>query len=380
MGWRCSPDYALVWAAEKGNAPLVKVLLESKLFNPSGSPGDSRTALHAGSFSGNGEVAKLLLADPRVSPRDIQFNCMSLATSNVELVKALLNDPRFDPPIELLARQCRVGNLKIVRLLLVDHRINPTKCKRNLFEIINSPYFEAIAETLLNDGRVNPSGPNGDQSPIRRASRLGSATIVKRLLADSRVDPSKGSPSALEEAIEGRHLGVVRLLLSDPRVDPSVNDQAVLRLVLSEETRNGNLTTELLLLLLADERVQPPVDLIKPLMTRVFSTRSIELVTLFLLHRPTRSPSCMMSFVDLDWCQGEHLSSTLKLVDDVEQQVQKQLEIHLLIPDLASICLEYVPDWLMLAPLFDCLVQSYNPAVKRLVQKALSVPRQKARA
>lgn len=76
---------------------------------------------------------------------------------------------------------------------------------------------EELVRLLLLDPRVNPS--DGGNSCIHFASAMGHLNIVRLLLADPRVDPSSGLPLCF--ACMNGHKDVVETLLEDPRADPS---------------------------------------------------------------------------------------------------------------------------------------------------------------
>ena len=56
---------------------------------------------------------------------------------------------------------------------------------------------------------------------IRRAGRRNDISMVKLLLADSRVDPAAKDNDAVIGAVHWGHIEVVRLLLTDSRVNPT---------------------------------------------------------------------------------------------------------------------------------------------------------------
>lgn len=106
-----------------------------------------------------------------------------------------------------------------------------------------------VIKVLLLDPNVDPSRANN--IAIRWAAENGHIEVVKLLLADSRVDPSSASNDALVSTANKGHLNVVELLLSDPRADPSGQDN----MAIIYAARNGD--TDMVKLLLADPRVDP---------------------------------------------------------------------------------------------------------------------------
>ena len=92
---------------------------------------------------------------------------------------------------------CSSGDTEVVRLLLADPRVDPTRTD--------------------NDGRT----------PLHYACYNGRHEVVRLLLADPRVDPARADNSGrtpLHRACSTGHHEIVRLLLADPRVDPTHTD------------------------------------------------------------------------------------------------------------------------------------------------------------
>ena len=73
-----------------------------------------------------------------------------------------------------------------------------------------------VVKRLLLDSRVDPS--DQDNIALIMASELGYIEIVELLLSDSRVDPSDQINRAIFSASQRGHLNIVRRLLQDSRV------------------------------------------------------------------------------------------------------------------------------------------------------------------
>ena len=73
-----------------------------------------------------------------------------------------------------------------------------------------------IVKLLLVDPRVDPS--TSDNFAIRWAAFNDHTEVVKLLLADSRVDPSADDYFAIQRAAKNGRAEVLKLLLTDPRV------------------------------------------------------------------------------------------------------------------------------------------------------------------
>jgi len=156
--------------------------------------------------------------------------------ANVEIVRLLLADPRFDPaandqtPIQTA---CHHGNIEIVQLLLTDPRVDPSIFDQQLLhDAIDADDYE-IVRVLLRDSRVDPSVNN--QSAIQTACLRDHKEIVEMLLQHPKVDPSINNQELLVEAVENENVEIVKLLLQHPRVDPSVNKQEIFDSVAENE-------------------------------------------------------------------------------------------------------------------------------------------------
>jgi len=73
-----------------------------------------------------------------------------------------------------------------------------------------------VVRVLLSNTQVDPS--RYGNCAIRRASEHGHKEVVRLLLSDTRVDPSSWCNAAIRWAAYKGHLDVIRLLLTDNRV------------------------------------------------------------------------------------------------------------------------------------------------------------------
>ena len=110
----------------------------------------------------------------------------------------------------------RTGKFFLVKLLLADKRVDPSKPNNLAIRFASQFGHVEVVKLLLADKRVNPATLNN--IAIRVASRIGHLEVVKLLLADPRVDPADGNNYAIRWASEDGHLEVVNLLKQDPRV------------------------------------------------------------------------------------------------------------------------------------------------------------------
>lgn len=116
---------------------------------------------------------------------------------------------------KLLVSIAQTGNLEIFKLLLENPGINlnVNNGYSNLLFVhaFDQGHFE-IVKLLILDKRIDPS--SYDNQMIRYASQLGNVQIVELLLADLRVDIGFGNNCAIKLAFRYNHLDVVKLLIS----------------------------------------------------------------------------------------------------------------------------------------------------------------------
>jgi len=154
------------------------------------------------------KMVSLLLKDPRVVTLNDAF---ASSISDPETLKLFLEDGRCDPTSSetyaLFIQIIRNGNIQSLELFLQDKRINLSS------PIRLGTYYESPALGMY---------------ALANAIELGHVTIVKRLLCDKCVDPSKrldGSTTFIETplsmACRKGFIDIVNLLLEDKRVDPS---------------------------------------------------------------------------------------------------------------------------------------------------------------
>lgn len=108
---------------------------------------------------------------------------------NIDAIKTLLKDPRFDPSSN-------------------DNYAIRHTCKRNYVE---------LTDILLKHKKIDPTIM--ENNPIRNASKNGHIAVVKLLLLDSRVNPADKNNFAIRFAMSSNHIEVVKFLI--PKVDIS---------------------------------------------------------------------------------------------------------------------------------------------------------------
>jgi ankyrin repeat protein len=210
--------------------------------------------LAGASENGHTNVVKLLLVDPRIDPATRGYDypiTIASRRGHVSIVELLLADPRVDPAPDSNNNPIRDasgrGLVSVVKLLLADPRVDPSLGVPTALEHAISQGHVSIVKLLLADPRVDPAADDNER--IRYASRWGHASIVKLLLADSRVDPTADDNYAIKHAALEGHASIVKLLLADPRVDPSMGHPTALE----RASRTGSV--EVVQMLLAHPKV-----------------------------------------------------------------------------------------------------------------------------
>jgi hypothetical protein len=160
---------------------------------------------------------------------------------------------------------------------------------------------------------------------------------VKLLLADQRVNPCVLGQYPLHLACSSGRSEVVKLLLSDKRIDPSSNTQDSVHIA----CLRGHL--EVVNLLLADQRVVAP-SLSKR--SRLFCSSPLHpgVISFFFLRRSSLLEVKLLEQQHRDWFDKFDCGSVIADIEKIEEQRKALLNDHLLVSDLASLCLEYVPD------------------------------------
>ena len=177
------------------------------------------------------EIVRLLLLDPRVDPsaNDNEAIQHAISERNTEIVRLLLADPRVDPSTNEnfpIRTSSHVGYTEMVRLLLADPRVDPSTNNNEPIRTASANGHAEVVRLLLADPRVDPSAD--DNEAIRTASAHGHTKVVRLLLADPRVDPSTTDNSPIRTSSHFGHTEIVRLLLQHPRVDPTArNNEAI---------------------------------------------------------------------------------------------------------------------------------------------------------
>jgi Ankyrin repeats (3 copies) len=102
-----------------------------------------------------------------------------------------------------------MGHDKIVEMLLLDKRADPSSYGNFCIDAASTKGHKAVLELLLKDTRVDPSA--NEHMAIKSAIQNGKTDIVEMLLKDGRTKVSLDS-NAVKQARENGHIAIVELL------------------------------------------------------------------------------------------------------------------------------------------------------------------------
>ena len=151
----------LEWAARRGNAEAVKVLLDNKANVNASRTNDGATALHIAAHEGHVEVLKMLLEN-----------------------KADVNASLADNGSTALYVAAEKGHVEVVRMLLeMKANVNASRTDDGataLYMAAQQGHVEVVKALLDNKANVNASRTNGEK-PIEAARRNHHVDVVKLL-------------------------------------------------------------------------------------------------------------------------------------------------------------------------------------------------------
>jgi ankyrin repeat protein len=128
----------------------------------------------------------------------------------------------------ILQFACQFGFTGIVKVLLDDLDVDPSKNFHSAFITACKFGHDEIVSLLLHHPKICPSA--NENEGIAKAAAYGHYSVLCLLLNDPIVDPScLGRNTPLIRAMIGHHIQCVKLLLDDERVDPSADDNFLLR-------------------------------------------------------------------------------------------------------------------------------------------------------
>ena len=235
----------------------VKLALE-KGANPSDKDNE---AIRFASEEGHTEIVELLLQDKRVNPSDKDNEAIRYASENgyTEIVELLLQDKRIDPSDDdnyAIKNASYNGFTEIVRLLLQDKRVRNKLSDREIEKYENQKrgLKESVRDLMKPKSEEEISKKIGDLNPndlLMKSINNNYLNGVK-LALEKGADLSANDNYAIKYASLDGYTEIVKLLLQDERVDPSADNRND---AIRYASMNGH--TEIVKLLLQDKRVDP---------------------------------------------------------------------------------------------------------------------------
>jgi ankyrin repeat protein len=200
----------------QGNAEIV-----SKLLQTTDTHNEQRllASFHQAARRGYSHITRLILDTKKLNfaklQKEIVWDCFS--NRNIEIGFQLLNEDEFDPfTTDLLCMAVFYNNTTLVAKLLEDKRIDPMVDLPNATIQACKMGHSVVVASLLKKIMDLRS-----LDLLHIACQYGHTDVVRVLLMDPRIDPSKDYNQALHTAVTMDRVEVVKLLLADRRVDPS---------------------------------------------------------------------------------------------------------------------------------------------------------------
>jgi len=208
----------LLDAIRRDDDRAVRSLL-SEGWNPAA---DNAAPLKLAISKNNFKIVQILINDWRIDQRILQNLFGDVCKhSTPEIARIFLDYPWFNPENQDFQLAAGANNLKIVRLLLTDPRIDPADDQSGALHSAAEQGFLEMVKLLLKDPRINPA--DDDSYGLRKAFLYQHFDVVETLLLDGRSDPTFDDNTLLEWSILTNNLKFVKILLKDPRVDISIN-------------------------------------------------------------------------------------------------------------------------------------------------------------
>ena len=278
----------LLCAAKWGDVATVATALRDPHIDPNVTDAFGITPLIGASRSGKFSVVKVLIADDRTNPniatRRGGWTALIIAVRDgfTNIASLLLANDRVDPTIETGNRETAMhfaakrNDTSMLEAMLLDKRVNPNTILYTTAK--NGP--ASLMALLLRNDRVDPTmpGPDDGKSALILASEKGQASVVRVLLADKRVDPNFTNKhisrligdeqkysqvrctygnTALMLAASFGHASVMKRLLADERVDPNlVNPCGFTALIYAARYKEFHTVRTMMMMLLADLRTK----------------------------------------------------------------------------------------------------------------------------
>lgn len=216
-------------AAKKSNDLLKRVLEDESIVCGR----DTALAIVEACFSKNQVGLDILLASDRLVAEGstkhlVQTNvCLS---GSPDMVKQVLSDQRFaiddkSNVAEMLeyASKNSLHDVEVFRMLLENKWCTKVLETGEALNRVTATDNVKCMRVLLDDPRVDPK-KHGYSLLLTALSKRCKIETFRTLLADKRIDPSVNNNAVFKQALRTRHLAPLLVFLKDERVKPTVDD------------------------------------------------------------------------------------------------------------------------------------------------------------
>jgi hypothetical protein len=145
----------------------------------------------------------------------------AIKNKNIERVMLFLKYPEFKPDFFTLSLAAKVGCVKIFKLLFKEKLFNLTESINAVFTEIGTYGHTDLAKIILNS-EIKNLGDNN--LGIQYAAQNGHFELVKLLLNDKRINPTKKNNWAILAANDNGYNDIVTLLFNDKRIKQSLKE------------------------------------------------------------------------------------------------------------------------------------------------------------
>jgi ankyrin repeat protein len=197
----------LWWACRRGHLKIVQALLCREDVDVNSGCDDNETPLFVAAFWNHVDVVKILLADDRVDPNLVAgFTettlMMACAKGYEQVVRALLASPKTEIQPDIYGRHALFhaveGNHTGIVDMLLDHGAPIDAPEHSgqtaLFMAARNGLAKMAYHLITRGADPSPASARG-YTPLCWAAHANSASIIKILLEDPRVDANRVTPS-----------------------------------------------------------------------------------------------------------------------------------------------------------------------------------------
>jgi ankyrin repeat protein len=184
------------------------------------------------------DVVNLLLKDNRldsISRWNLEFRLCCRAGA-LDVVESMLGQPHGGDPCaddNLAIRWAsETGKLNVVRRLLADRRVDTSECHQSVLECAAIHGQLDIVRLVLQNDRVLHA-PDSGETAWKYSCFVGDTDTVEQLLALPDIDPVANNQVVFSVAAQHNRVGVLKCLLQDGRVEPSAMGSLAMRLAFS---------------------------------------------------------------------------------------------------------------------------------------------------